>query len=127
MIRLYTRQILEGLEFLHRNGIIHRDIKGANVLCTAEGVIKLSDFGCSKKLLETVVDFSTAAKSVRGTPAWMAPGMSPSPLFARGLVCMGRNVVSFVSVVVRFSRCLDCFWHLSFSLFEFYWVLFFIL
>lgn len=46
--RSYTRQLLIGLECLHRNGIAHRDIKGANCLVGNDGVIKLADFGSSK-------------------------------------------------------------------------------
>ena len=46
--RSYTRQLLIGLEYLHRHGIAHRDIKGANCLVGNDGVIKLADFGNSK-------------------------------------------------------------------------------
>ncbi|KQJ98302.1 mitogen-activated protein kinase kinase kinase NPK1 [Brachypodium distachyon] len=69
VIRKYTKQILHGLEYLHRNGIIHRDIKGANILVDNKGCIKLADFGASKQ----VEKLATAAKTMKGTPYWMAP------------------------------------------------------
>ncbi|KAL6655647.1 hypothetical protein ACP70R_006473 [Stipagrostis hirtigluma subsp. patula] len=71
VIRKYTKQILHGLEYLHSNAIIHRDIKGANILVDNKGCIKLADFGASKQVakLATV----TAAKTMKGTPYWMAP------------------------------------------------------
>lgn len=50
VIRVYSRQLLLGLEVLHRNGIAHRDIKGANVLVANDGTIKLADFGASKRM-----------------------------------------------------------------------------
>ncbi|KAG8658222.1 hypothetical protein MANES_03G132300v8 [Manihot esculenta] len=68
MIRLYTRDILEGLEYLHTNGVVHCDIKSKNVLISKEGA-KIADFGCAKyvgKVGGTESEFS-------GTPAFMAP------------------------------------------------------
>lgn len=50
IIRIYTRQILLGLEYLHNHGIMHRDIKGANLLLDNSGHVKLADFGASKKI-----------------------------------------------------------------------------
>ncbi|KAG5560110.1 hypothetical protein RHGRI_003410 [Rhododendron griersonianum] len=71
VIRMYTKQLLLGLEYLHENGIMHRDIKGANILVDNKGCIKLADFGASKKVVELAT--ITGAKSMKGTPYWMAP------------------------------------------------------
>ena len=72
VIRVYTRQILLGLEYLHRHQIMHRDIKGANILVDNQGCVKLADFGASKRLAE-IVTVDGVHKSIRGTPYWMAP------------------------------------------------------
>nr|POF26896.1 mitogen-activated protein kinase kinase kinase npk1 [Quercus suber] len=71
VIRTYTKQLLLGLEYLHRNGIMHRDIKGANILVDNKGCIKLADFGASKQVVELAT--VSGAKSMKGTPYWMAP------------------------------------------------------
>ncbi|CAO2201855.1 unnamed protein product [Urochloa humidicola] len=71
VIKKYTKQLLHGLEYLHRNGIIHRDIKGANILVDNKGCIKLADFGASKQVEKLAT--ATAAKTMKGTPYWMAP------------------------------------------------------
>lgn len=69
VVRMYTRQLLLGLEYLHQNGIAHRDIKGANILVANDGTIKLADFGASKNLTQP----SLTATGLKGTPMWMAP------------------------------------------------------
>ena len=54
MVKVYCRQILLGLEYLHKNHIMHRDIKGANILVDNAGRVKLADFGASKQIEDLV-------------------------------------------------------------------------
>ena len=67
MCAVYVPQILSGLAYLHERGIIHRDIKGSNILLTKGGQIKLTDFGVSAILNDVEKRFS-----VVGTPYWSA-------------------------------------------------------
>lgn len=51
LIRKYTYQLLSGIAVLHENGIVHRDIKSANIFLTDEGnYLKIGDFGCAVKI-----------------------------------------------------------------------------
>ncbi|KAG7393052.1 hypothetical protein PHYBOEH_006194 [Phytophthora boehmeriae] len=76
-VKRYTRQLCEALQYLHRHGIAHRDIKCANVLLTVADTgtsgstladVKLGDFGTFK-----VVGCASLVGGLKGTPHWMAP------------------------------------------------------
>ena len=72
-IALHTRQILEGLAFLHDNRVCHRDLKCDNVLIDVNGCCKLADFGCSKRLDVSPEGVTVIMKSMKGSIPWMAP------------------------------------------------------
>lgn len=71
LVALYIAQVLHGLVFLHEQGVIHRDIKGANILTTKEGLVKLADFGVATH--SSPSGQGAADGTVVGTPYWMAP------------------------------------------------------
>ena len=70
IIRNYSLQILKGLEYLHSNKIVHRDLKSANILVSFNGTVKLTDFGSS---LPFEGESHKLSKSFKGSPYWMAP------------------------------------------------------
>jgi serine/threonine protein kinase len=79
VIRTYLYQMVCGLEYLHSKQILHRDIKGGNILVNDEGIVKLADFGASKRIQVsengTLMDIDDLMENMtfRGTPFFMAP------------------------------------------------------
>lgn len=64
-IKFILKKVLEGLNYIHKSGFTHRDIKGDNIFVSEEGEIKIGDFGTN--------NLTTNCKTFVGTPNWMAP------------------------------------------------------
>src|ERR1700761_7767550 len=109
----YTRQIARGLDYAHSNGIVHRDIKPANIMITANGTVKIMDFGIAKTGGQV-----TNTGQVLGTPNYMSPEQvkgraldGRSDLFSLGVILyemltgekpfVGQNVTTIIYKIVN--------------------------
>jgi predicted Ser/Thr protein kinase len=109
----YTRQITRGLDYAHSNGIVHRDIKPANIMITANGTVKIMDFGIAKSGGQV-----TNTGQVLGTPNYMSPEQvkgrvldGRSDLFSMGVILyemltgekpfVGQNVTTIIYKIVN--------------------------
>ncbi|HEY6969740.1 MAG TPA: serine/threonine-protein kinase [Candidatus Angelobacter sp.] len=109
----YSRQICKGLDYAHSNGIIHRDVKPANIMITADGTAKIMDFGIAK-----AGGGMTSTGQVLGTPNYMSPEQvkgkaldGRSDLFSFGVMLYemvtgekpftGQNVTTIIYKIVH--------------------------
>lgn len=81
LVRKYTKQILEGLRYLHHYEVVHRDIKSANILRDSCGNVKIADFGAGKRL--QTICCQSAANTFTGTPYYMAPEVINGKTYGR--------------------------------------------
>ena len=77
MLRCIARDMLSGLRYLHKRGVLHRDLSPSNVLVSVAGVAKLADFGVAK----FVTTDGLQSQSIHGKPAYVAPEL-----------CVGRPI-----------------------------------
>jgi len=94
LMAVYARDILDGLRYLHtrETPVLHRDVKGANILVDLDCRVKLSDFGCSKRTTDTM------AHSMKGSLPWMAPEVIMNDGYGRK-----ADIWSFGCVVVEMA------------------------
>ncbi|KAL8701451.1 MAG: hypothetical protein Q9201_004903 [Fulgogasparrea decipioides] len=113
LIRNFVRQILAGLSYLHGKDIIHRDIKGANVLVDGKGNIKISDFGISKRV-EASALLAPAKNgghlhrpSLQGSVFWMAPEVVKQTSYTRkaDIWSLGCLIVEMFTGTHPFPNC----------------------
>jgi mitogen-activated protein kinase kinase kinase len=111
LVRSFVRQILTGLSYLHNRDIIHRDIKGANILVDNKGTIKISDFGISKKLeASNILSGANNNKhrpSLQGSVFWMAPEVVKQTSYTRkaDIWSLGCLVVEMMTGSHPFPDC----------------------
>ncbi|GAB0489366.1 hypothetical protein MMPV_000584 [Pyropia vietnamensis] len=97
----FARQVLIGLTYLHDQGVVHRDIKCANLLVTKESFVKLADFGVSANKPAS----ASAAQDVAGTPHWMAPEIITQSGFstASDIWSVGATVIELLTGLPPYS------------------------
>lgn len=111
LVRSFVRQILAGLSYLHGKDIIHRDIKGANILVDNKGTIKISDFGISKKLEASNIlsgaNNNRHRPSLQGSVFWMAPEVVKQTSYTRkaDIWSLGCLVVEMMTGTHPFPDC----------------------
>lgn len=111
LIRSFVRQIVTGLAYLHGREIIHRDIKGANILVDNKGGIKISDFGISKKMeasnLLSGPGNNKNRPSLQGSVFWMAPEVVKQTSYTRkaDIWSLGCLVVEMMTGTHPFPDC----------------------
>jgi len=113
LIRNFVRQILCGLSYLHGRDIIHRDIKGANVLVDNKGNIKISDFGISKRVEASALlapqknGGHIHRPSLQGSVFWMAPEVVKQTSYTRkaDIWSLGCLIVEMFTGTHPFPNC----------------------
>ncbi|CCK72489.1 serine/threonine protein kinase CDC15 KNAG_0K01240 [Huiozyma naganishii CBS 8797] len=100
--KIYVRQTLDGLAYLHEQGVIHRDIKAANLLLDSTNTVKLADFGVSTKVNNT-------AKTLAGSLNWMAPEIvtNKGASTLSDIWSLGATIVELMTGKPPFHNLLD--------------------
>ena len=109
-VALWLQDILEGLQYLHAQGVVHRDIKAANVLIAANGTCKLSDFGTARKLSAgSTATVEQAAGGAVGTLLFMSPEVVKNQPhdWHTDIWSLGCMVMEMLTGRMPFAHCID--------------------
>ncbi|KAJ1856690.1 mitogen-activated protein kinase kinase kinase [Coemansia sp. RSA 638] len=82
VVHSFVAQVSSGLAYLHERGILHRDIKGANILVDHMGTCKISDFGISRKVDRNAADDCDGRRRILGTVPFMAPEVARASVYS---------------------------------------------
>ena len=104
VVRRYTREALEGLSYLHSQGLLHRDLKPANMLVDGNGSVKLSDFGTCRAAVDSS---ATTTQHIVGTCAYMSP-----EAIVRGKYSASSDVWAIGCSIVEMATGRMPWWHL---------------
>eukprot|EP00668_Euglena_longa_P008868 GGOE01010679.1.p1 GENE.GGOE01010679.1~~GGOE01010679.1.p1 ORF type:complete len:806 (-),score=125.63 GGOE01010679.1:381-2798(-) len=101
LMRKYATEVLRGLRYIHGHGLLHRDIKGGNILLRDDGMAKIADLGTCMRIPEAE---DARCDSVKGTVLWMAPETF------RGRYSIASDVWSFGCLLIEMATAKDP-WH----------------
>ncbi|CUA67872.1 ATP-dependent RNA helicase FAL1 [Meyerozyma guilliermondii ATCC 6260] [Rhizoctonia solani] len=103
-------QITKGVEYIHRKGMVHGDIKASNILVSADGVLKLTDFDHSL-ISECSLMFTATTRVGGGTPRWMAPELfhetSHQSTRPADIYALGMTFLEVITGAIPYSQCIN--------------------
>jgi serine/threonine protein kinase len=108
-IKKYSREILEGIQYLHSQGMIHRDLKPSNILLGTENQIKISGFTCVRMLAGSVDHEEDKSFGLVGTARYISPELvrgeeSTAPL-AQDIWAVGMVTCQMATGMIKYDHC----------------------
>ena len=94
-VQKIAKQLVHALHYLHSNRVIHRDMKPQNILISAEGTVKLCDFGFARQMSQNTIMLN----SIKGTPLYMAPELVKEQSYNHTVDLWSLGVILYELVV----------------------------
>eukprot|EP00756_Hemistasia_phaeocysticola_P057639 Hpha_TRINITY_DN34248_c0_g1::TRINITY_DN34248_c0_g1_i1::g.34419::m.34419 len=102
------RQVLHGVRYLHLHNVVHRDMKPANVLCSASGLVKVADFGAAHRLIPGGSESTEEDAPAALTPVYASPeAIKGSVVFAQDIWALGCIAIEMVTCDPPWTHLLD--------------------